>query len=413
MRRVILWVFAVALAAGLLGLGALIVRRLPEAGEQERPSNAAPAAAPVEVAPVETGVIRDRRTFSGTLEAAALATVAPKVSGRIVRLPVDISDPVKRGDIVAELEDAEFVQAVTQAEAELAVAEANVAQAQSAAEIAARELDRVRTLQERGVASESQLDTVVADNLAKEAAVKVARSQVLRAEAALESARIRLSYCTVRAEWSGGDDSRVVAERFVEEGETLAANTPLVSIIELNPIEAVIFVTERDYARLGPEQTVTLATDAYPGRAWTGRVARVAPVFREASRQARVEILVPNEEGLLKPGMFVRVEVVFGSEEDTTIVPAAALAKRDGRSVVFVVSEDGGSVRMLPVEVGIREGERVQVEGQGVRGRVVVLGQQLVEDGSAITVPGDAEAAPGQSTERAGGGAAAENGGTG
>ena len=118
------------------------------------------------------------------------------------------------------------------------------------------------------------------------------------------------------------------------------------------------------------------------------KVARIAPVFRETSRQARLELEVANPGGRLKPGMFVRVSIVIRQIESPSIVPLAALARRDGRDVVFVVDDAGTRVREVPVRVGIVEGGRAVVEGDGVRGRVVVLGQQLIDDGAAVTIAG-------------------------
>ncbi len=393
MRTASRWILGIVAVAIVLLVGVQVVRRLP-AAEAGATKGRETGPVPVEVADVTHGPIENRRTFSGTLEAAARVTVAPKIAGRIVRLPVELADVVKRNQVVAELDRDEYDQEVMQAEAELAVARANVAEAESAAKIAARELERMKTLQDRGVASESQLDVVMADDLAKGAAVEVAKARATRAESALQTARIRRGYTRIEATWSGDDEERVVAERFAEEGETVAANTPLLSIIKLNPIRAVIHVTERDYAELSPGQPVTLRTDAYADRTWSARIGRVAPAFREGSRQARVEVDVPNEDGALKPGMFVRVEAVLGRREDATIVPAAALVDRDGGTVVFVVSDDDASVRLAKVETGIREGDRVEVTGDDVGGRVVTLGQQLLGDGSAITIP---EAASGAS----------------
>ena len=85
--------------------------------------------------------------------------------------------------------------------------------------------------------------------------------------------------------------------------------------------------------------------------------------------------------------MFIRATVVLARVPDATIVPEQALTQRDDRSGVFIVSEDGRSVAWREVKVGIREGKRVQVQGEGLSGRVVTLGQQLVKDGSAITIP--------------------------
>jgi RND family efflux transporter MFP subunit len=380
------WIFAVVVTALILALGALIARRLLEPVEEAQ-RGGGPEAAPVEIALVEQGSIELRRVFSGALEATARITIAPKVAGRITSMPLDLADLVQRGQVVARLDDDEYLQDVAQAEAELAVAKAGLVQAESAAVIAQRELERVETLEGRGIASESQLDTVRADNLAKQAAVQVAEAQVTRAEALLQAARIRLGYTTIRAEWEGGDDQRIVAQRFAEQGDTISANTPLLSIIELDPIEAVIFATEREYALLAPGQPVTLTTDAYPDRTWTGDVARVSPIFREGSRQARVEISIENDDGALRPGMFVRVEAVLGQADDATIVPVQSLTERGGQTVVFVVGDDRATARMMPVTVGIRDGQRVQVTGEGIEGAVVTLGQQLLGEESAITLP--------------------------
>ena len=205
---------------------------------------------PVEVASLERKTLYLHRTFNGTIEPLAQFTVAPKVSGRIQRLFVDVSDPVKRGQIVAQLEDAEFNQSVAEAEARLAVAEANRIEADSSMEITQRELDRTITLHKKGIASDSVLDSARAEHLASQATVKVAEASLKQEEAALAAARIRLGYTRIQADWEKGDDERTVAERYVDEGDTVAANTPLLSIVELDPVIAVIQVTEKDYPRI-------------------------------------------------------------------------------------------------------------------------------------------------------------------
>ncbi len=385
------WTLAVVLAGAVLAAWLFLGSRQQTTDSPRR--GTAPEAAPVEVAPIERGAMELRRTFSGALEAPAQFVVAPKVSGRVERLTVNLSDPVSRGEVVAELDNDEYVQAVAQARAELAVARANQVEARSSLEIADRELSRISRLRERGVASEANLDTARANRQARQAQLEVARAGVRRAEAALETARIRLGYTRITADWSGGDDSRVVAERYVDEGQTVTANTPLLRIVELDPILGVIFATEKDYGRLQPGQVVTLTTDAYPGEFFTGRIERIAPVFREATRQARVEITVANPEYRLKPGMFVRATVVLDRVADAVIVPEQALTTREDRTGVFLVSADGRSVIWREATVGIREGGRVQLLGKDLSGRVVILGQQLVDDGSPIIIPGESAGA--------------------
>lgn len=388
--KLLLLLFLAALAA----LGWMVFDRLRESNAPQTRARAE-RIAPVAVAPVEHGPIVLRRTFSGALEASARFTVAPKVGGRVLRLNADVSDSVARGAVVAELDNDEYRQAVAAAEADLAVARANRTQAESALTIATRELQRVRTLRERGVASDSQLDAARADHLAREAALAVAKAEVTRAEAALETARIRLGYTRVTADWTGEDVERIVAERHVDEGDTVSANAPLVTIVSLDPIGGVIFVAERDYGRLEIGQPVSLATDAYPGETFPGRIDRIAPIFRRETRQARVELSAENSDDRLKPGMFIRATVELDRNLDAAIVPDAALAIREGQTGVFVVNEAESTVSWRPATPDIREGDRVAVSGVGISGRVVTLGQQLVEDGARIRIPDDeADAAP-------------------
>jgi RND family efflux transporter MFP subunit len=379
----ILIVLLIGVAAGLswLILGQVQNRAASEKrGKASRP-------VPVEVARIQRGPIELRRTFSGELEALAEFVVAPKVSGRVEHVFVNIADTVKRGQVVAELDNDEYVQAVAQAQADLEVARAKLSEAKSALENASREFKRTESLLKRGVASDSEFDAARQEQLAKQAQLKVAAAEVTKAESSLETANIRLGYTKVTAGWTGGGEQRVVAERYVDEGQTVAANAPLLLIVELHPIVGVVFITERDYARLKPGQLVSLATDAYPGEQFTGRIDRIAPVFRKSTRQARIEMTIDNPQHRLKPGMFIRATVVLARESEATIIPKQALTKRDDRDGVFIIGENGQSVVWREVKVGIREGGRVQVEGQGLNGRVVTLGQQLVNDGSPITIP--------------------------
>jgi len=379
------FIFAMLLIGAAAGVGWLIfgqIQNRPAAvkgGRTQRP-------APVETALIRRGPIVLERTFSGELEAPAEFVVAPKVSGRVEHVFVNIADTVKRGQVVAELDNDEYVQAVAQARADLEVARANLSKAGSDLETANREFKRTESLVKRGIASDSEFDAARQDQLAKQALLKVAAAQVAKAESSLETANIRLGYTKVTAGWTGGDEDRVVAERYVDEGQTVAANAPLLMIVELNPIVGVVFVTERDYANLKPGQLVSLTTDAYPEEQFSGRIDRIAPVFRKSTRQARIEMIIDNPRHRLKPGMFIRAAVVLARVPETIIVPEQALTIRDDKTGVFIVAEDGQSVVWREVKVGIRQGDRVQVDGTGLSGRVVTLGQQLVSDGSPITV---------------------------
>jgi RND family efflux transporter MFP subunit len=333
---------------------------------------------------VERGPIEYRRTFNGSLDAYAKLTVAPKIAGRVVRVAVDLGDPVPAGQELVVLDGDELRQAVALAQADLTVAQARLLETQSSVSTAERELARITQLHEQGLTSEAVLDATRSTQQAAAAAQQMAHGGLSRVKAELATARIRLGYTTIRAGELEGGGTRVVAQRHVDPGDTVAANTPLLSVVEIDPLVAAISVTEQDYSLIAVGQQASLTTDALPGQSFHAVVQRIAPAFEEASRQARVELRVDNAELQLKPGLFARVALVLGREESASIVPEAALTRRGERDGVFVVIDNGKRVVFRPVEIAIRDGARVQVRGEGITGRVVTLGQQLLDDGSAI-----------------------------
>lgn len=344
-------------------------------------------AAPVAVAPIQHGTIALQRAFSGSLEPTFDFTVAPKIAGRLAQITVELGAVIKRGQVVARLDEDVFRQAVDEAAADLAVAKASKAEAVSTYEAAQRELQRGKLLLEQKIISPSAFDTLQADHDAKRARIAVAEAQVERATATLQAARIRLSQTEIRAQWEGGSNQRVVAERYVDSGVVVSAGTPLLRVVELDPIVGVISVTEEDYGYLQVGQRVHITTAAHPGESFPGTIARIAPVFAPGSRQARVELTLPNADGRLKPGMFITANVTLRAVDDATIVPEAAVVTRSDQSGLFVVDDAQERVKWVTVELGIREGDRVQVTGQGLEGAVVTMGHQLIEDGSRITIP--------------------------
>jgi RND family efflux transporter MFP subunit len=374
--------YTVAGALFLVFLGWQIVARLSGGGAQGGPRGAAVA---VEIAPVERGGIRDIGTFSGTLIPKSYFTIVPKISGRIKALYVDIGDRLTRGQLVALLEDEEYQQQVIQAEADLGVAQANLEEAASAQELAQREFDRAKALHQKGILSDAELDAAQSAFAARDARSKVTRAQLANQQAALETARVRLSYTRIRAAWESGGDVRYVGERFVNPGAMLSSNTAVLSVIELQPITAVIHVTEKDYFRLKAEQPVVLTSGAFPGRDFAGRVSRVAPLLKETSREARVEVDVDNADGALKPGMFVNARIEFASKADAIIVPTSALVNRGALQGLFLADRETKKALFRPATVGIIEGDRAEiVEPAGLTGYVVTLGHHLLEDGTAL-----------------------------
>jgi RND family efflux transporter MFP subunit len=176
----------------------------------------------------------------------------------------------------------------------------------------------------------------------------------------------------------------------------LSSNTAVLSVIELQPITAVIHVTEKDYFRLKADQPVVLTSGAFAGRDFAGRVSRVAPLLKETSREARVEVDVDNADGVLKPGMFVNARIEFASKADATIVPTSALVNRGVLQGLFLADLEAKKAQFRPATVGIIDGDRAEiVEPAGLAGYVVTLGHHLLEDGTALLLPETAPAPAG------------------
>jgi len=209
------------------------------------------------------------------------------------------------------------------------------------------------------------------------------------AEADLESARIRLGYTRVRAEWDGDDTERIVGQRYVEAGDTISADDDLLRVVDLDPLRGTVFVTERDYPGISQGNRLRLRTDAYPGEAFEAEVVRIAPVFSEESRQARVEFRVENQDARLRPGMFARVDLVLDERDEAQLIPVEAIVRRDGRDGVFLIGDEGDTARWRLIETGISDGENVEVLGKPLSGSVVVLGQQFLEDGTSVRIVED------------------------
>jgi RND family efflux transporter MFP subunit len=342
----------------------------------------------VEIAPIVEGPIRDLGLFSGTLIPKTQVVVAPKVSGKLKKLYVDIGDRLQNGQVVAQLDDEEYQQQVIQAEADLNVARANLEEALTGVELARRDLERAESLYKKKIMSDSQMDAARALFNAQESKSKVTAAQVSNRESAREAARVRLSYTRITASWQKGSDVRYVGERFVDEGALLSPNSQIISVIEIQPITAVIYATEKDYFRILPGQDVVVTSTAFPGRTFQGRVTRLAPLLKETSRQARVEVDIKNDDGSLKPGLFVNAGIEFARRDKAKLVPFSSLVQRGNQSGVFIADTENKKAFFKPVKVGIVEGENAEVlEPADLSGYTVVLGQHLLQDGMNIILP--------------------------
>lgn len=379
MKKAIVLIILVALTAAIVWQ---VRNRILQAGKPLQGNRV--TAVPVETKEVEIGSIRDVGIFSGSLVPKSQFIVAPKVSGWLKKLLVNVGDKVERNQVIAVLDGEEFAQQVEQAKAELQVAQANAANSESELELTKREYERAKALREKQIASVSELDESEAAYTSSQSRLKVSQALVDQKQSALQAAQLRLSYTQVRAFWEEGDPTRVVGERFVDEGTLLQVNQPIVSILENDPVTAVVHVIERDYPKVRIGQAAVIITDSYPDQKFPGTVVRIAPLLKESSRQARLEIEVPNPPLLLKPGMFVRAQIEFSQRDGVAIVPVAALVKRNGKQGVFLADTKGNKARFLPVVTGIINGERAEIAEPKFTGEVITIGNHLLEDHSDI-----------------------------
>ena len=354
-----------------------------------RSATAAARPVAVETAPVETRELARELFLTGSLEAVQRLEVMPRVGGVVQQIPVQIGDEVSPGDVLVQLDPEEFELDLLQADAELAVAQANLRETRESLNAAQRELSRVRELRAQGIASAAELEAADTQLALQQARVELAQSQLRSRDAARRNARIRADHARLLADWSNGPLWHVAA-RLADPGAVVTANTPLLSLVILDPLRAVVFVTEADYGQLRTGQPVRLRTAARPGETFMGQVTRIAPEFREASRQARVEIEVPNPERHLRPGMFAEVAIELERRTGVQSVPRDALLQRAEGFVLFTVDAEvePPQARRHRVDPGVRDGEWVEIVAPALSGAVVTLGQHLLSDGTPVRLPG-------------------------
>ncbi|MFZ5533313.1 MAG: efflux RND transporter periplasmic adaptor subunit [Pseudomonadota bacterium] len=366
-------------------LTAIVLQRLFFSSDEKLAVSEAVA---VEVAPVRVLDVNDYRYFNGTLRPNAQFLITPKVGGLLLKLTVGSGDTVEKGQLIAEIEDDEIAQEVIRIRAQLSVAQAQLAEATASAQVAERDFQRTKQLLERKIASEAEYDAALTRVTASRARLSVAKAQLEQAQAGLKAAELKLSYTKIHADWPDADTRRVVGQRFVDEGSLLRPSEPIVQVLALQPIIAQMSVTERDYSRLEINQPVTLTTATHSDREFAGQITRISPQFNELSRQALVEVTIPNEDGELKPGMFARARILFDLAKGATAVPNDAIVERQGKKGVFLVVRDGDEIkaRFVPVQTGLVQDNLTQIVSPDLQGDVVTLGLHLLDDGKPIQV---------------------------
>jgi RND family efflux transporter MFP subunit len=386
----------------------------------------------VEVAAVTQDDVSKEIRFSGSVEANTEVNVYPKVSAIIQEMRVSLGDTIKKDRLIAVLESDELRAQVAQAQAALEVVQAKWAQMNVGArseEIAQAEdlvakataslknvehnYRRMKVLFERGTVAERQFESAELEyavakadlnsaqerlDMLLEGATKEDRqalqAQVNQARAALDLARIRLSYTRITSPIDG-----TISERLFDAGDLALPTKTLVTVVRMDTVKVIVYVPENQIRFMAPGLQAQLTVAAYPGQVFYGKIDAVSPTLNPATRMFSVEIKVMNEDRLLRPGMFAAVSLSVDPHPNALLVPKGAVLYREqylentvnseveiGQvNYVFVVED--GTVHMRKVSLGHESDTMVEVcDGVTMGEQVVIRGLNQLNDGDRVTV---------------------------
>jgi len=302
----------------------------------------------------------------GTLNPFEEVTISAEVEGVMRSVKVEEGTQVSKGMLLAAIDDTDYGLEVKRAEAALRQTEATL-------ENTRLEFKRKDALHREELVTKQQYDDVVTR-------LSLAEAEVDRAKAFLSLARLKLLKTKITS-----PIACVVKEKRVSVGDFVKNGTPLFVIIQPNPLKLRFTVPEKDVGRLKINQEVVLTVDGFAGREFKGKVNIVFPNVEEKTRTLQVEALIPNSDGVLKPGLFAKVILYTAGERDTVVVPITALLYEAETVKVFIIEGDRAKERK--VKLGSKYGEMMEiVEGVKEGEKVVATGQQNLSAGAKVSI---------------------------
>jgi HlyD family secretion protein len=278
---------------------------------------------------VGKGDIKATVTATGTMNAVVTVLVGTQVSGTIKTLYVDFNSPVKKGQILAQIDPATFQAQVEQASANVLLAKANVQKSEAALVDAKRTMERNRVLFARNFIARSDFDTAETNHQSAAAQLSASKAQVGQAKAALDFADTNLRYAKIVSPVDG-----TVISRNVDVGQTVAASfqTPTLFNIaqDLTKMQIDTNVDEADIGKIKVDQPVEFTVDAYADITFKGKVSEVrsAPTTVQNVVTYDVVVKVDNPDLKLKPGMTANVSIILADKKGILRIPNAALRFR-------------------------------------------------------------------------------------
>ncbi len=348
-RLLLLLAFAAALAA-VNGCGA----------DQARGRGFTMPPMPVEVSSVRVQTVEDRFEAVGTIEALEKITVVSEIDAAVTALPFKEGGVMRRGDVIAQLDDIQLAAEVARADALRAQSKVTY--------------DRVKSVVEQNAGAPQDLDDAAA-------AFAVA-------DANLNVAKARHSKTRIVAPFDG-----IIGARLVSVGTFLRAGQAIADLANIDEIRVTFSTPERFLGQLSQGATVKVSTTAFPGHEVSGKIIVIEPVIDPGTRSARVVARVSNPGRRFRPGMSANVSAVLGQRTNAITIPNEAVFGSGNQSFVFVVGPDS-TVARVPLTLGTRFSDVVEVVNGLEPGMTVVRAghQKLFDGGKVMPMPAESEA---------------------
>jgi len=330
----------------------------------------------------------------GSLEAGEDVMISSEVAGLVKEIRFEEGMSVSEGKVLVCLDEEmtllERDQAAKRLErlkASVKSMEAQLRRAEALQKNAKSNFDRKKSLMDQDATTEAifmdaqaEYEAALAAVDQAEAAVEESRRSILEAEAGLKIAEEHLKDYNIKAPFEG-----TLGERFVGPGDFVDKGRKLVRLVAVNPLKIDFTVPERYQGRLRLQQDVTLTVEAYPDRAFEGKVNYIAPSLDPSTRSVKVKARVNNEANLLRPGFFCRVRLVLEINPDAVVIPEEAVIPRGEDFFVYTVEE--GKAALKEVVLGQRMAGRVEIlEGLQAGEEVITAGHQKVSKGFPVRV---------------------------
>jgi multidrug efflux pump subunit AcrA (membrane-fusion protein) len=347
------------LAAAAIGIAAIGTA----ACSTQAKGSADPAASAPEPLAITTAVVESRPLdrflrVTGSLTADEQAEVSAETAGRVVATPVERGTRVTEGTLLVRISASETSAQLEEAEANAAQIEArlglapgapfnpdavpDVMNAKANLHLAEAEFNRIKSLLDQKVVSQSEYDQRLTQVEAARQQHQAARNAAEQSYRSLQAARARITLAKksvadtlVRAPFAG-----VVAERLVSAGDYVSRGTKVATVVRVDPLRVELTIPEQSVSLVKMGQLVRLSVDAYPGKEFTATIRFVSPSLRSDQRALTVEAVTANPDGLLKPGLFATALIKQTISAPGLLVPATAVETVAGTSRVFVVKND-------------------------------------------------------------------------